>query len=254
LREQVQQLVNESECCAEALIRSGCGAVSTVGLCHTDDAAWAFLPRLNPPSQEKAMTFDQQVFAQSVVLYLLWVCGPLVPAVLIYWLFPDTKVSAEGPLSGLTVRAGGAFAAYLVVFFAAYPLSSRQHAILGASMRPFWVLEAEVVANDENGKAITYSNFYNGMTVSLSPDMQVVTGRKVTLKVPMEGLGQRWPMITFQVPNYGGVTIDPSTFSNRMQIDEFTREVKIHGAIPLERFVPTNFGIGPAPAVVQVAP
>lgn len=188
-----------------------------------------------------------------MLLYLLWICGPLVPAVLIYRLFPDTKVRAEGPLAGLTLRAGGAFAAYLIVFLVAYPLSARQHAILGASLKPFWILKAEVVANDPAGKAITYSNFYKGMTVSFSPEIQVLTGREVSLKVPMEGFGHRWPKITFQVPSYGGVTIDPANYADRMEIDEFTREVRIHGPIPLERFVPANFGIGSAPPVATVA-
>jgi hypothetical protein len=199
------------------------------------------------------MTFDQQIFLGSVLLYLLWICGPLIPAVLIYRLFPDTKVTAHGPLAGLTVRAGGAFAAYVIVFAIAYPLSVRQHAILGASLKPFWILKAEVIANDERGKPIMYSNFYNGMSVSFSPEIQVLTGREVRLKVPMDGMGNGWPKITFQVPNYGGVTIDPANYRDRMQIDEFTREVKIDGVIPLERFVPAQFGLSSAPPLVAGA-
>ncbi|ROZ63401.1 hypothetical protein [Ramlibacter sp. WS9] len=200
------------------------------------------------------MSFDQQVFLQSVLLYLLWVCGPLIPAVLIYRLFPDTKVSAQGPLSNLTIRAGGAFAAYIIVFLVAYPLSVRQHAILGASLKPYWTLQAEVIASDEQGKPIMYSNFYNGMNVTFAPEIQVVTGRQVTLKVPMTGLGNGWPKITFQVPHYGGVTIDPAAYQSRMEIDEFAKEVKINGVIPLEKFVPAGFGLKPAPVIELGAP
>ena len=43
--------------------------------------------------------------------HILWVLLPLAPAVLIYWLFPNTPVAVSGPLSGLTVRTGGAFGA-----------------------------------------------------------------------------------------------------------------------------------------------
>lgn len=194
------------------------------------------------------MTASSELFAQSVFLYLLWVCGPLIPAVLIYRLFPDTKVSAQGPLSALTIRAGGAFAAYLIVFLVAFPLSIRQHNILGASMKPYWILKAEVVAHDDKGKPIEYSNFYNGMSVSFAPDIQVVSGREVRLKVPVDGLGDSWPKITFQVPNYGGVTIDPANYSDRIEKNEFTREVRIHGPIPLERLAPTLAANKPIPA------
>src|SRR5258707_15225279 len=47
--------------------------------------------------------------------HIIWVLLPLAPAVLIYWLFPNTPVAVSGPLSGLTGRAGGAFGAYLGV-------------------------------------------------------------------------------------------------------------------------------------------
>jgi len=50
----------------------------------------------------------------SFVLYLLYVLLPLIPAVLIFWLFPEGTVAVEGPLQNLTVKATGAFAAYVV--------------------------------------------------------------------------------------------------------------------------------------------
>src|SRR5215471_8392044 len=52
--------------------------------------------------------------------HIIWVLLPLAPAVLIYWLFPNTPVAVSGPLSGLTVRTGGAFGAYLVVLLLTY--------------------------------------------------------------------------------------------------------------------------------------
>jgi hypothetical protein len=51
----------------------------------------------------------------SFGLYLLYVLLPLIPAILIYRLFPDTKVAVSGPLAGLTMKASGAFAAYVII-------------------------------------------------------------------------------------------------------------------------------------------
>lgn len=185
------------------------------------------------------MTYETQLFLQLIALWAMWICGPLVPAILIYVIFPDTKVVAQGPLAGLTFKATGAFAAYVVTFLMVYPLSLRLYDVYGSQLKSVWTLKAEVVARNENGEIITYSNFYDGMRVSFSPDIQTVTGRNVTLRVPMDGSGRNWPSITFQLPNYGGKTIDPANLEgNRLEIDKFRKEIIIHGAIPLERFVP----------------
>jgi hypothetical protein len=50
----------------------------------------------------------------SLFLYVLYVLLPLVPAILIFRLFPDAKVTLSGPLQNLTINATGAFAAYVI--------------------------------------------------------------------------------------------------------------------------------------------
>ena len=52
---------------------------------------------------------DASEFAFLVVLL------PLLPAILIFLMFPKTEMVAQGPLQGLSIRAGGAFGAYLIV-------------------------------------------------------------------------------------------------------------------------------------------
>lgn len=190
------------------------------------------------------MSYETLVFVQSILLYVLWIFGPLVPAVLIYKLFPETKVAASGPFSGLTLKATGAFGAYVITLLLAYPLNLRLYSIMGSQLKPVWTLKAEVIASDPAGKPILYNGFYDGMRVSFTPDIQLVAGRQITLNVPIVGDGHSWPMITVQVPNYGGVTIDPAMFGGRTEIDEFRKEIRIHGAIPLERFEPTGAGLG----------
>ena len=50
----------------------------------------------------------------SFLLYVLYVLLPLVPAILIFKLFPESKVTVSGPLQNLTINATGAFAGYVV--------------------------------------------------------------------------------------------------------------------------------------------
>lgn len=50
----------------------------------------------------------------SFLLYVLYVLLPLIPAILIFKLFPESKVTVSGPLQNLTINATGAFAGYVV--------------------------------------------------------------------------------------------------------------------------------------------
>ena len=59
------------------------------------------------------MTHDDAVL-YSFGLYVLYVLLPIIPAVVIFWLFPDSKVWVSGPLQNLTLKATGAFGAYIV--------------------------------------------------------------------------------------------------------------------------------------------
>lgn len=58
--------------------------------------------------------FNDPAVVYSFCLYLLYVLLPLIPAILIFRLFPETKVAVSGPLQNLTVKTTGAFAAYVV--------------------------------------------------------------------------------------------------------------------------------------------
>lgn len=54
-------------------------------------------------------------FLYGVILILVWLLAPLIPAILIYRLFPSSEAFVEGPLQGLKVNAGGAIAGYVIL-------------------------------------------------------------------------------------------------------------------------------------------
>ena len=56
---------------------------------------------------------NEHAVLYSFALYVLYVLLPIVPAVVIFKLFPDTKVAVSGPLQKLTVKTSGAFGAYV---------------------------------------------------------------------------------------------------------------------------------------------
>src|ERR1700690_2317258 len=88
------------------------------------------------------MIVDAQ--ALSIMVFALWVLLPLAPSVLIYLIFPNTQVAASGPLAGLTIKASGAFAAYLIVLLvSALPVRSIQGLIEGSS-NGYWRVNVPV--------------------------------------------------------------------------------------------------------------
>jgi hypothetical protein len=98
----------------------------------------------------------------SFGFYLLNVLVPIIPAVIIYWLFPEGKAksaqsSAEGSIGGWKIKAVGAWGAYVTAFLlgfwaintTAIPLIK---AVGGASV---WTVESDVKLVDADGKDVT---------------------------------------------------------------------------------------------------
>ena len=79
---------------------------------------------------------------KDMVLILMAVLLPLVPAVILYRFLPPGEMSVSGPFKGLEVKVTGASAAYFVVFGAlAYALSGRV-----MSDYELWTLEGYIDA------------------------------------------------------------------------------------------------------------
>ena len=74
-------------------------------------------------------TLDPDIVAVafSLLLYVFYVLLPVVPAVIIYKLFPETKVALSGPFQNFTLNATGAFAAYIVTAGLGYFWSWTRH-------------------------------------------------------------------------------------------------------------------------------
>jgi len=81
---------------------------------------------------------------QIACLFSLWVIVPLIPAVLIYKVFPNSVVTTSGKLAGLTVKATGAFAGYLIVFTVTYPLIVWGQNLIKVTKNTYWRVRAPV--------------------------------------------------------------------------------------------------------------
>ena len=151
------------------------------------------------------------VASEMVLFYALWVCGPIVPAVLIYWLFPKEKINVGGPLLGnMSFRAGGAFAAYVIVFALTYPTIIRpEFETLRSQISPSWTVNAKVKLIDEGGHIVNDPAWLQGLVVQLHPDFYSTTNELVTVSIPEEKYGL--PNILLNIPKFGSRAIDWST-------------------------------------------
>jgi hypothetical protein len=64
------------------------------------------------------MTYDPIIYSFGV--YVLYVLLPIIPAVVIFKMLPESTADVSGPLQKLKVKAGGAFAAYIVAVLLGY--------------------------------------------------------------------------------------------------------------------------------------
>jgi hypothetical protein len=150
------------------------------------------------------------IAALSVAVLVLAVCVPLIPAVVIYSLFPDTKVGLSGPLEGLTVRATGAFAAYIVVFVLTVPTVGWIRATLNSFVHPSWTITARVLLVDKNGKTLEpQPGVLEDAQIGLRPKLHEVFSDGIRMKIP--GRKDQWPRLTLQIPGWGSEEVDLSS-------------------------------------------
>jgi hypothetical protein len=142
----------------------------------------------------------------SAGAYTLWVLLPLVPAVLIYWLFPSTAVAVSGPFANLTVRASGAFAAYLIVFSGTYiPLQKINEHIDGLQ-RQFWTVKGQVRLADSKGSSVLSEELLRKLEISTNPEAHSLGKYQIKLRLFEERDGL--PVTVLRVPGFGEQLID----------------------------------------------
>ena len=202
------------------------------------------IPLLATSSPERAVWL-------SFGFYLLNVLVPIIPAVIIYWLFPEGKAksaqsSAEGSIGGWKIKAVGAWGAYVTAFLlgfwaintTAIPLIK---AVGGASV---WTIDSEFKLTDENGKEIVATVD----KLEVEPPMVKPWGKKAKIKLFSDTLD---PPDDFNIKLEG---YRPETVNLRNVSHE---NGKIHlSEITLRRLpppsesvpAPTPFPAGPGPA------
>jgi hypothetical protein len=127
---------------------------------------------------------------------------PLIPSVLIYWLFPNANVSIKGIfVPGLTIKAGGAFAAYLTVLLVIKPWLAEAYIDIGGWLHPAWTITGALRLIDKHGApAHPDSAFFQKICTRTQPETDSFADPTFSITIPQGEKGL--PRIFLVVPDY----------------------------------------------------
>lgn len=167
----------------------------------------------------------------SALVLILVVTLPLLPAILIYKIFPNTHIKASGSIGALTWNASGAFAAYMIVLAVIMisPLKKLTSSV-GGFYSPTWTVEMEVHGYDSNADPTNFKN----IEVLLNPDMHRISEDKVILKIP--GLKRSdWPIVQLNVPG-GTKKVNLASLKNEdIEIDNYKKYITILAPVEIKQ-------------------
>ncbi len=178
---------------------------------------------------------DKQVMAVmlSFALYLLYVLLPMIPSIVIYRMFPDTKVSATGILSNLNFKTTGAFAAYVITVSLGFFLVQNTHHLIAQISNPVWTLKTKVELLDNDGSPYSNKNLLETLVVSIDPKLQRINGDEVILSLP--GCKKNWEttQLRFDIPRFGYKIVSLGDLVQNANIDNYELFLKLNSPISI---------------------
>jgi hypothetical protein len=166
-------------------------------------------------------------------LFTTWVLLPLVPAVLIYRLFPDNVVTASGPFAGLTVKTSGAFAAYLIVFAATYfAIVPKSTDIISSLRHQFWIVKGDIKLVHADGSDYLHPEALLKNLRVVTPQAYTFESYQATLRLEENEGGL--PTVTIEIPNFGERAIPLRSMSTKVKINYFSKTIELKEPIVIE--------------------
>ena len=178
---------------------------------------------------------DKQVIAVvlSFLLYVFYVLLPMIPSIVIYRMFPDTKVSASGVLANLNFKTTGAFAAYVVTVFLGFFLVKNTHELIAQIGNPVWTLKTNVELLNVDGSQYKNSDLLETLVVSVDPKLQRINGNKVVLSLPGNKRSWETTQLKFEIPNFGYKILDVSEISDKSKVNSYELILKLDEAVSI---------------------
>jgi hypothetical protein len=158
------------------------------------------------------MDHSSWLIGASFLLYALYVLLPIVPAVVIFRLFPNTSLALSGPLQNLTLNTTGAFGAYIVTVLLGFSLVSRIddriQETMGDVTSPTWQVITSIELRDKDGREIKKpESLIRDLKVLFDPELMLPAYPRVYVRVPLEQR-EKWPVLRFALVGFEGAELD----------------------------------------------
>jgi|HubBroStandDraft_4_1064222.scaffolds.fasta_scaffold103698_2 hypothetical protein len=161
----------------------------------------------------------------SISVYALYVLLPLIPSVIIYKMFPETKVTAEGSISNWKIKSGGAFAAYVVVVLLGHFIIDQTQDIIGGMSACTWTIHGQVLLKDKDNQPVPGNTLLQTLDVTLKPDLITKQNQVVDIRIPSQGVDLPSTILNFSIPRFGDQTIDLQNKNPDFEIDRRRRRI-----------------------------
>jgi len=123
----------------------------------------------------------------SILLYVTHVLLPILPAAIIYKMFPSDRIGINGILHGMKLNATGAFAAYVIVFLLGAFAVSRALTQISGLTKQSWEVRAKVRFVDKHLRDLDKVDpveLNRSLWIDVRPDKKSITKRKLCFLVP----------------------------------------------------------------------
>jgi|SRR5271166_523609 len=179
----------------------------------------------------------------SFALQVIYILVPIIPAVIIYKMFPETTVTVQGTVvSNWRVKAGGAFAAYIVTVLLGYFLARGTQKLIEGLTDTAWTISGDVVLLDRDGKPVNDADkLLKSLDVEVHPPPKDVSGNHLAIRIPVERDDPSGYRLHISIPEFGATdySLDTSskTSSYTIKPDFDKRQININPRITIQSVV-----------------
>jgi hypothetical protein len=172
----------------------------------------------------------------SFLFYITHVLVPIIPAAIIYKMFPSDKIGIKGILQGLKINATGAFAAYVIVFLLGFFTVDKTLCLISGLSKQSWEVRAEVSFVDKEHRdldEVDLERMNREMRVDVRPDKKSVTRENMCFLLPRFEDGMT---VTIGIEGFVPVSkqIDPLD-KQSIEVDPYDNVIRLKKRLYFER-------------------
>ena len=132
----------------------------------------------------------------------VWVLLPLIPAILLFKLLPNDKLTVNGPFNNFTVNASGGVGTYVLIFATITVFISDLKKILTPVPQQYWRVHGDVELIKTNGERVPMRVYSGKIKIATEPDTGQVNPAAGSLLVKLIENKSGLPAIHIKVNSF----------------------------------------------------